>query len=104
MDDDPMQFFVIGTAEFIGIRKDRIEGNHEVAIEGLAFRIVEGDNICVVVVAEIFIIDFQDLVVVDEHIADFAYLLAIRLCHTADPAGCRALPREAPSRKPGKSC
>jgi cytidylate kinase len=61
VDDNAMQFFVVGTAELVSIREYSVKRDDNIAIECISFCIVEGDDIGIVIVAEVFVVDFQDL-------------------------------------------
>ena len=87
MDDDAVQLFIIILAELLGIGAYRIKRDHQVTIQRITFTIVEGDDICVVVVPQVFIIHLKDLLVVAEKIAYLAHLLTIRGCHGTNPCG-----------------
>ena len=82
-----VQLFVIGSSEQVGIGEDSVERDIQVAVQHLPFGIVEGDDVCVIVMAEKFVVHLEYLVVVHEQIADFTDFLAIRSCHLPDPVG-----------------
>lgn len=74
VDDDTVELFVVGTAELVGISKDGVERDEDVAADGLALTVVEGDDVSIVVMPQILVVDFEYLLVVDKHVSDLAYL------------------------------
>ena len=50
VDDDAVQFLVVRLAELLGVGAHGVERDDEVAADGVAFAIVEGDDVGVVVV------------------------------------------------------
>ena len=91
VDDDTVQFLVVGTTKLICVSEDRVEGDDDISVQGLSLGVVEGDDVGIIVMAQVLVVHFEDLVVVDEQIADFTDLFSIRLCHATDPVGRLAL-------------
>ena len=87
MDNHTVQFLVVRTSELVGIGEDGVERNDDITADRVLLCIVERDDISIVVVAQIFVVHLQDFVVVDEQIADFTDLFAIRFSDTTDPEG-----------------
>ena len=84
MDDDAVEFFFIGGGLLFGVGSDCVETDEEVARNGVfvthhffVFAIVEGDNVCIVVMLEILSVDFQYLFVVAEDVGYAAHFLAV---------------------------
>ena len=88
MNNHAMELLIVRPAKLVGIRKDGIEWDNKVAVEHLAFCIVECDNVCVVIMAEVLIVHLKDFLVVDEHIAYLANFLSIGFYNAVNPTGC----------------
>ena len=82
-----MKLFIVGTTELVCIREYSVKRDDNIAIECISFCIVEGDDIGIVIVAEIFVVDFQNFLVIDEHIAYLTDFFVIRCCHVVNPIG-----------------
>ena len=57
MNDDSVEFFVVILAELRGIRAHGVEAYHEISVDGVAFIIVESDDIGIVIVSQIVVVD-----------------------------------------------
>ena len=88
VDDDAVELVGRGGGEAGGVVAHGVEGDDDVAVEGVALAVVEGDDVGVVVVAQVFVVVCEDALVVHEHVADFACLLSVGCCHAANPFGC----------------
>ena len=86
VDDDTMKLFVVGLSELLGIGSDRVERDDEVAVEDVVFTVVESDDVCVVVMTEVFTVDFQNLLIVTEQIANLANPFTIAGGNGFDPS------------------
>ena len=62
-----------------------IQRDDKVAIEHVAFTIVEGDDVGIVIVLQVFAIDGQDMLVIAEQVAHLTDLLAVGGSYTANP-------------------
>ena len=91
MDDHTVQFFIVWPTEFVGIGKDGVERDDDVAVQDLSLAVVEGDDVRIVVVAEELLVLLENRVVIDEQIADFTDLLALGFSHLANPSRCLTL-------------
>ena len=87
VDDDAMQLFVVVFVEKLGIGSNGIQRNDEVAIKDIILAIVEGDDVGIVVVTQIFVVDFEDVFVIAEQITHLANLLAIGGSYATNPCG-----------------
>ena len=87
MNDDTMQLLVIVLMEELSVRKHRFQRDNEVAIQDIILAIVEGDDVRIVVVLQVFTIDSEDMLVIAEQVAYLTDLLAIGGSNTADPSG-----------------
>lgn len=85
--DYAMEFLLISFTEELCVRAHRIEADKEVAAQEIALAVVEGDNICIIIVLQILAIYLQYLLIVAKHIGHLAYALAIRSRYGAHP--CR---------------
>ena len=63
-----------------------IQRDDKVAINGIAFALVEGNDVGVVVVPQILAVYGEDMLVVAKQIAHLADLLAIGSCHATNPS------------------
>ena len=77
VDDDAVQLFVVRTAKLQGIAAHGVEGDDDVAIDGVALIVVEGDDVGEIVVAQILAVDFEYLLVVDKEIAYLSHFSAM---------------------------
>ena len=69
MDDDAMEFLVIRMTELVGIGENGIERNDNITADGILLRIVERDDVGIVVVSQILVVHLQNLVVIDKKIS-----------------------------------
>lgn len=79
MDDDTMEFTIVGLLELLGIGAHRIERNEQIATDFVPFGIVESDDVCVIVMLQILAVDLEDLLIVAEDIRDLPYPLTMIL-------------------------
>ena len=86
MDDGTVEFLVIIRVECLGVCPDRIEADEQVTRDLISFRIIEGDDIRVIIVLEILAVYLQYLLVGTEDIADISRFLSVCLGHCLDPA------------------
>ena len=63
MDDDPVEFRLISRTKLLGIGGHRVEADEEVARNLLLLRIVEGDDIRIVIMLEILPINLQNMLI-----------------------------------------
>ena len=73
--------------EELGIGTNGIQRNDEVTIKHIILAVVEGDDVGIIVVSQVFVVDFEDVLVVAEQVANLADLLAVSGCHTTNPCG-----------------
>ena len=92
MDDGAMQLLVVRLAELLGVGAHGVEANEEVARDLIAARIVEGDDVGVVVVLQILPVHLQNLLIRAKDVADVARLLAVAARHSLYPLANRRLP------------
>ena len=85
MDDDAMKFIIVGLAKLLGIGADGIERNHDVAVNHIILIIIEGDDIGIVIMTQILVVHFENLLVIYKHIAYLSHLAAMRGSHLANP-------------------
>ena len=77
MDDDAMEFALIGLIELLGIGAHGVEADDDIACNLVAFGIIEGDDVGVIVVPKELAIAVENTLVVDELVAHFAQSLAM---------------------------
>ena len=77
VDDDAVQLFVVRAAKLLGIAAHGVERDDDVAIDGVALIVVEGDDVGEIVVAQILAVDFEYLLVVDKEIAYLSHFSAM---------------------------
>ena len=87
VDDDTMKLVIIGLVEFLGIAAHGVKGDDDVAIKDISLIVVEGDDICLVVMTKILLVDLQDFLVADEHVTYLSDLTAMGGCHSLNPCG-----------------
>ena len=87
MNNHAVQLLIVWSAELIGICKYGIDRDDDVAADSLAFAIIKGDDVCVVVVTQILIVYFENLLIVNEKIAYFSDFLSVTGGHLANPVG-----------------
>ena len=92
VDDDAVELFVIVLSELLGVGTDGVERYDDVAADYSRFVVVEGDDIGLVVVAEVFVVHFEYFLVVNEHVAHFTHLVAVGCCDGTNPCRSVALP------------
>ena len=90
VDNHTMEFLVVRFLEQLGIGADSVKRDDEIAIEYLTFTIVEGDDVSIVVVAEVFAVDIKDMLVIDKEIDDVTDALNLGSCHSLYPCRCLA--------------
>ena len=86
MDDGAVQLFVVRGMELLRVRADSVEANEQIAPDAVACRIVECNDIGIIIVLEVLAIHLQNLRVGAKDVAHVAYALAIRPGHFAHPA------------------
>ena len=77
VNDDTMQLVVVGLAELLGIGAHSIERDDNIAVNDIALIIVEGDAIGVLVMAQILVVDLENLPVVYKHVAHLAHFASV---------------------------
>ena len=87
MNDDAVQFFVVVLVKKLGIGAYGIQRDDKIAVEDIILAIVEGDDVSIIVVTQIFVVDFEDVLVVAEQVAYFANLLAVGGGYATNPCG-----------------
>ena len=86
MDDDAMEFALIGLIELLGIGAHGVEADNNIARNLIALGIIESDDVGVIVVSKELAIAIENTLVVDELVANFAQSLAMELCDLANPS------------------
>ena len=72
VDDDPVQFaFVVVIGELFRIGAYGIKADEEVTVETVSFAIVEGNDICIIIMLQILAVHFEYLLVRAEDVGDF---------------------------------
>ena len=88
MDDDAVQLLFKGKTKTFGICANGVEADEEVAADEFGTAaVVEGDDVCVVVVLQELTVHAQDFLVVDEDVVDVASATTIGGSNSTDP-GC----------------
>ena len=82
-----MELFVVAFPKAFGIAANSIEGNDKVAVQGVAFVVVEGDTVSLIIVLKELAIDLKDLCTVAEKVRHIAKRAAVCASHTLYP--CR---------------
>ena len=70
--DDAVQLVFEALSVFLGVAFDGVEADEYVAAYPVAFGVVEGDDVGVVVVLQVLPVDFQDAAVVAKDVADLS--------------------------------
>ena len=74
MDDGTVEFLVVGSVEGFGISLHRVETDKQVAGDLIAARVIERDDIRIIIMLEVLAVYFQNLLVGAEDVADIADL------------------------------
>ena len=77
VDDGTVEFLVVGSVEGFGISLHRIEADKQVAGDLIAARVIERDDIRIIIMLEVLAVYFQNLLVGAEDVADIADLLTV---------------------------
>ena len=85
MDDDAMEFALIGLIELLGIGAHGVEADDNIARNLIALGIIEGDDVGVIGMSEELAIAVENTLVVDELVTNFAQPLAMELGNLANP-------------------
>ena len=85
MNDDAVQFALVGLAELLGVAADGVETDDDVAADATGLGIVEGDDVRVVVVPEELAVDAEDVLIVGKEVSDVAHMIVMRLSHHLYP-------------------
>ena len=78
MYDDSVEFLVIVFLIFLGIALHSVKGNDDVTIYCVAFIVVEGYDVGIVVMSEEFIVHLEYFRIITEEVSYFAYLISMR--------------------------
>ena len=73
MNDDTVEFSLIGLTELFSVGTDSIEANDDVATDAPGIGVVEGDDVSVVIVAEELAVNAEDMLIINEEVGDGAY-------------------------------
>ena len=77
MDDDPVEFLGKFSTVFDCILTDRIHTDEEVSGKTVPFTIIEGDDVCEIIMLKIFLVDIKNIIVGTEdygYVTDASYL------------------------------
>ena len=85
MDDDAMEFALVGLIELLGIGAHGVEADDNIARNLITLGIIEGDDVGVIVVSKELAIAVENTLIVDELVANFAQPLAMELGNLANP-------------------
>ena len=94
VNDDAVELLVVGGAEaggivrgdeLLAVRQHGVEADDHVATEDVGMDVVEGDDVCIVVVAKELHVDLKDALIAAERVAQRAHALAIGGCHGGYP-------------------
>ena len=72
-----MQLVVVGLAEQLGIGAHSIERDDNIAVDDIALIVIEGDDIGVIIMAQILVVDLENLLVVYKHVAHLAHFASV---------------------------
>ena len=87
MDYNPVQLVQKLRSVKVRVVPDGINAYEQVAGKSVSFAIIKGDDVCVVVVTQILIVYFENLLIVNEKIAYFSDFLSVTGGHLANPVG-----------------
>ena len=85
VDNHAEEFFVVGCALFYAVAPHRVEADEEVAADDCTLGVVEGDDVCEIIVVEVLAVDFKNFVVVNKDVGQFANALTIISGNSAYP-------------------
>ena len=91
MDNDAVKLFLVSSTYVFGVRTYGVEGNEEVAADFISLRLVEGNDVGVIIVLKKLTIDLQDLFIVHKDVGNGAAALAVCLCYGINPSSCSRL-------------
>ena len=85
MDDGAVEFLVVRGVKLFGVGAYRVEADEEVARNLVAGRIVEGDDVRIIVMLEILAVHLENLLVRTEDVANIPCPFSVGCCHAANP-------------------
>ena len=85
MDDDAMELTLVGLVELLRIRAHGVEADDDVAGYLVAFGIIKGNDVGVIVVSQELAIASENTLVIDEFVADRTQSLAMKLGDLTNP-------------------
>lgn len=85
VDNDAVKFSSVVGMEQFAVAPDSIQTDEDVAVDGVAFRVVKGDDVSEIVVLKILAVDFQYFCIVAEDIGNVSDLESVGLGNGMQP-------------------
>ena len=98
MNNHPVQFIGECGSIMLGIVPDRIDADEKVSAEAVALTVVESDDICEIIMLEIFHVHVQDIIVRTENDGDVSETADFALRDELEPAARQAFLLESKFR------
>ena len=86
VDDDAVELFIIILVIGFSIGANGVERDDDVAIKYITFIVVESDDIGELVMSQIFMVHFENLIIVAEEVADLTHLTTIGCGYSPYPS------------------
>ena len=68
-----------------------INADKQISRQAVSFTIVKGNNVCIVIVLQIFYIDIQNIIIGTKYNGNVSQTLGLTLGHKLEPTGSQAL-------------
>lgn len=88
--DDSVQLLGVGCLLCFGIAFYGVEADKDIAVYRVPFCIVEGDDVCIVIVVEVLLVYLKYFLVVAENVCDVTNFFPVCSSHGAQPCSCLA--------------
>ena len=90
MYDGAVKFLIVSCGKLLTIGTYRIEADEEIATDGIVLRVVEGNDIGIVVVLQVLAVHLEYALIIAKYVVHIAHVLAIGGSHSTDPCRSRA--------------
>ena len=87
VDNDAMQLAFVGLVELLCIGSHRIKTDEQVSADAVSFRVVEGNDVGVIIVLQVLAVYLQYLFVGTEYVCYFSHFLSVAGCYLFHPFG-----------------
>ena len=90
MDNDPVEFIRELRPVKSGIFTHGINADKEVSAEPIPLTVVKGDDVCIIIVFQIFYIDIQNIIIGTKYNRYISQALGFTLCNKLEPTRSKA--------------